>query len=160
MKQTQLNRLLSFILCLVLIAAMALFANGCNENENDPLDTGTGTETGTAEDGTEAPAPTVTTLGTGQTMFYFNVTDKDGNETKFEIHTDKTTVGEALLELDLITGEDGAYGLYVKTVNGITADYDTDKTYWAFYINGEYGMTGVDSTNVTAGATYAFKVEK
>ena len=156
MKQTQLKRLLSFILCLVLIAAMALFANGCNENENLPADTGTGT----AEGETEAPAPTVTTLGTGQTTFYFNVTDKDGNETKFEIHTDKTVVGDALMELGLIEGEEGPYGLYVKKVNGITADYDTDKTYWAFYINGEYGMTGVDSTNVTAGATYAFQVEK
>ena len=156
MKQTQLKRLLSFILCLVLIAAMALFANGCNENENLPADTGTGT----AEGETEAPAPTVTILGTGQTTFYFNVTDKDGNETKFEIHTDKTVVGDALMELGLIEGEEGPYGLYVKKVNGITADYDTDKTYWAFYINGEYGMTGVDSTNVTAGATYAFQVEK
>ncbi len=49
---------------------------------------------------------------------------------------------------------------YVKTVNGITADYDTDGTYWAFYVNGEYAMTGVDSTPVEDGAVYAFKVEK
>ena len=156
MKQTQLKRLLSFILCLVLIAAMALFANGCNENENLPADTGTGT----AEGETEAPAPTVTTLGTGQTTFYFNVIDKDGNETKFEIHTDKTVVGDALMELGLIEGDEGPYGLYVKKVNGITADYDTDGTYWAFYIGDDYGMTGVDMTNIEPGATYAFKVSK
>ena len=49
---------------------------------------------------------------------------------------------------------------YVKTVNGITADYDTDGTYWAFYVNGEYAMTGVDSTPVEDGAVYTFKVEK
>ena len=48
----------------------------------------------------------------------------------------------------------------MKTVHGITADYDTDQTYWAFYVNGEYAQTGVDSTNVTAGDTYSFKVEK
>ena len=86
--------------------------------------------------------------------------DKDGKETKFEIHTDKTTVGEALLEVKLIEGEEGPYGLYVKSVNGITADYDVDQTYWAFYINGEMAMTGVDVTDVEAGATYSFKVEK
>ena len=57
-------------------------------------------------------------------------------------------------------GEDGQYGLYVKTVNGITADYDVDGTYWAFYINGEYAMSGVDVTDIAAGSTYAFKVEK
>ena len=48
----------------------------------------------------------------------------------------------------------------MKTVNGVTADYDKDGTYWAFYINGEYAMSGVDTTAVEEGATYAFKVEK
>ena len=65
------------------------------------------------------------------------VVDADGNETNFVVSTDKETVGDALLELNLIEGEEGDYGLYVKTVNGITADYDTDGTYWAFYVNGE-----------------------
>ena len=51
------------------------------------------------------------------------------------------------------------YGLYVKEVNGITADYDVDGTYWAFYINDEYASTGVDSTNITEGDNYSFKVE-
>ena len=67
---------------------------------------------------------------------------------------------EALLAEGLIEGENGAYGLYVKKVNGIVADYDIDKTYWAFYINGEYAMSGVDTTEIVEGATYSFKVEK
>ena len=86
--------------------------------------------------------------------------DKDGKETKFEIHTDKTTVGEALLELGLIEGDMGDYGLYVKKVNGITAEYEVDGTYWAFYVGNSYGMTGVDMTDIEPGATYAFKVSK
>ena len=86
--------------------------------------------------------------------------DADGNETNFVVSTDKETVGDALLELNLIEGDDREYGLYVKTVNGITADYDTDGTYWAFYVNGEYASTGVDSTPVNEGDTYEFKVEK
>ena len=45
-------------------------------------------------------------------------------------------------------------------VNGITADYNVDGTYWAFYIDGEYAMTGVDVTDITAGSAYAMKVEK
>ena len=47
-----------------------------------------------------------------------------------------------------------------KTVNGMTADYDKDGVYWAFYIDGEYAMTGVDATNITDGAQYAFRMEK
>ena len=64
------------------------------------------------------------------------------------------------MELDLIAGEDGEFGLYVKKVNGITADYDVDQTYWAFYINGEYAMSGVDKTTIAVGESYMFKVEK
>ena len=142
---------LSFILCLALIAAIALTAMGCDQAKTPepPETTVAGEET----------AP-LTVKGEGATLFYFNVVDKDGNETKFEIHTDKTIVGDALLELGLIAGEEGPYGLYVKTVNGITADYETDGTYWAFYEGDSYGMTGVDLTEIRAGATYAFKVSK
>jgi hypothetical protein len=72
----------------------------------------------------------------------------------FTIHTDKKTVGDALIEHDLITGDEGAYGLYVKVVNGMTADYDIDQSYWAFYINGDIAMTGVDGTDITEGTAY------
>ena len=142
---------LSFILCLALIAAIALTAMGCDQAKTPetPETTVAGEET-----------TPLTVKGEGATLFYFNVVDKDGNETKFEIHTDKTIVGDALLELGLIAGEEGPYGLYVKTVNGITADYETDGTYWAFYEGDDYGMTGVDLTEIKAGATYAFKVSK
>ena len=136
----------SWLLCMMLIVAMALTA-GCGEKKQENT-TSAGQEVSTNK------------LGEGKTQFNFTVVDKDGKETAFDIHTDKTTVGDALLELELIAGEESTYGLYVKTVNGITADYDVDQTYWAFYVNGEYGMTGVDSTNIEAGATYTFKVEK
>ncbi len=82
------------------------------------------------------------------------------NSVVFTIHTDKDTVGAALLEHELIAGEDGAYGLYIKKVNGIVADYDVDQSYWAFYIDGEYAMTGVDSTEITEGAAYQLAYTK
>ena len=156
MNKTRKVSLLSFALCIVLIAAMALCTMGCNGN-NTPA----GSDSATPTTGSTTTAPGDDNVrGTGATTFTFTVTDKDGKETAFTIHTDKTTVGDALLEVGLIAGEEGAYGLYVKTVNGITADYDVDGTYWAFYENGEYAMTGVDKTNITPGATYSFKVEK
>ena len=78
----------------------------------------------------------------------------------FTIHTDKDTVGDALIEYELISGEEGAYGLYIKTVNGITADYDVDQSYWAFYIDGEYAMTGVDGTKIDESARYTLEYAK
>ena len=92
-------------------------------------------------------------LGKGSKTIMVEVEAED-QKVAFTIHTDKETVGDALMELDLIEGEEGAYGLYVKKVNGITADYDTDKHYWALYIDGEYAMSGVDSTEVKDGVTY------
>ena len=68
-------------------------------------------------------------------------------------------MGAALLELGLVDGEDSEFGLYIKTVNGITLDYDKDGKYWAFYINGEYAMTGVDATPIEDGAIYALVAE-
>ena len=95
-----------------------------------------------------------TPMGEGAATFYLVVRDLDGTAASFEIHTDAETVGEALLALELIEGEVGDYGLYINSVNGITADWETEQTYWAFYVNGEYAMTGVDTTPVMEGAAY------
>ena len=141
MKKTRLFKSLSLSVCIVLIAVTALFATGCN-------------------DGKTTSVPSETQVSSQTVEFTFKVTDADGKETDFTISTDKKTVGEALLEENLIAGDDSEYGLYVKTVNGVTLDYDKDGMYWAFYVNGEYAQTGVDSTEVTAGAEYAFKAEK
>ena len=97
--------------------------------------------------------------GTNKTTFTVITTDLEGVESTFEIATDKETVGEALVEEGLIEGHDTEYGLYVDTVNCISLDWEKDGKYWAFYINGEFAQTGVDSTEVTAGATYTFKAE-
>ena len=78
----------------------------------------------------------------------------------FTVKTDKATVGEALQEQGIVEGEQGQYGLYIKKVNGITADFDVDQTYWAFYINGEYAMSGVDTTEITEGAMYKLEYTK
>ena len=97
---------------------------------------------------------------TGQTVeFTFIAVDLEGNEKTFQITTNKSTVGEALMDEGLLAGEPGPYGLYVKTVNGITLDYDKDGKYWAFYVDGEYGLTGVDETAIQPGSTYCFKPE-
>ena len=145
------KKLLSLILSTMLIVAMAFSMTACGGKDTEKPNT----EVENQLENTESKV-----LGEGAVVFDFVVVDAEGKETAFEIHTDKTTVGEALLELELIDGEEGDYGLYVKSVNGITADYDVDGTYWAFYINGEMAMTGVDATEVEEGAAYSFKVEK
>ena len=94
-----------------------------------------------------------------KTSFTVVTTNLEGKETTHKIKTDAATVGEALVEEGLIKGHDTEYGLYVDEVNGIALDWDKDGKYWAFYINGEYAQTGVDTTNVEDGAVYTFKPE-
>ena len=91
--------------------------------------------------------------------FIVVVADLEGQETTYEYTSDKATVGEALIAEGLIEGHETEYGLYVDSVNGIALDWDKDGKYWAFYINGEYAQTGVDTTDVEAGAVYTFKPE-
>lgn len=100
------------------------------------------------------------TIGEGEKSFVAEVVDADGNTVKFTVQTNEKTVGEALQKLGVIDGEEGDYGLYIKTVNGITADYNKDGVYWAFYVDGEYAMTGADMTDVVDGTVYTFRVEK
>ena len=78
----------------------------------------------------------------------------------FTIHTDKDTVGAALQEHELLDGVQGDFGLYVKVVNGMTADFDVDQSYWGFYVNGEYAMIGVDGTEIDESATYRLEYTK
>ena len=100
-----------------------------------------------------------TELGTGSKTVQVEV-KAEGKSITFTIHTDKEILGDALVENGLVVGEEGAYGLYIKFVNGIEADYDKDQTYWAFYKSGEYMMSGVDMTVFSDGDHYELSKEK
>lgn len=133
MKNTKFARILSFVLCLVLVAAMSLLSVGCNDNN--------------------------TPASAGEKEFTLTVTHSDSSEKTFTVKSEKQTVGEALLDEEIIAGSQGQYGLMVETVDGETVKFEDGGKYWAFYIGNEYAMTGVDATNIEDGQTYAFKVE-
>lgn len=98
-------------------------------------------------------------FGEGAKTVQVEVKAEDQSVT-FTLHTDKDTLGDALLEHDLISGEESQFGMYIKFVNGIEADYDKDKSYWAFYKNGEYMLSGVDTTVISDGEHYELVKEK
>ena len=132
------KKVLAIILALVM--ALSLMACGSSPAQQPSGDANADAETPVVTDGA--------TLGEGAHSFTLEITDADGKTITATINTDEETVGAALLKLNIIQGENSDYGLYVKTVNGITADYDKDQTYWSFYIDGEYAQTGVDMTAV------------
>lgn len=130
------------ILCLILTITLC----ACQKNKSDDI-------------WQNARYTKDTTLGSGANSFKMQVKVNE-HLVNLNIKTDKTIVGEALQELGILEGEEGPYGLYVKKVNGITADYDKDQTYWAFYIGSDYAMTGVDMTEIVNGAEYKLEYAK
>ena len=77
----------------------------------------------------------------------------DGSTKEFTILTDSETLGAALMEEELLVGEEGPYGLFVTAVDGETVD-SAKEEWWNFSKNGEALMTGVDSTMIADGEQY------
>ncbi len=165
MKKTGLKSLLSLLLCLVLLAAAALSVTAAAE------------ETAVAEKPAEFVIPATdaseeivillngtkeepVVLGEGAVAFLFEVIDPEGNESWFEIHTDQTVLGDALLEQLLISGTDSEYGLMVDTVVGIQLIWTEENPhYWALYEDENYAQVGVSSMTINPETVYSFRAE-
>lgn len=166
MKKTYSNRitrLLSLVLALFIVAAMALALVSCGDKTNDGKATDTVKETVTD---TAAPETAGDTEEAGteseKSQITITVTVKFEDETTkdFVITTSEEFLRGALEQESLVEGDESEYGLYVKTVDGVTADYEADKAYWAFYKDGEYLMTGVDTTPIADGDTFSIEYTK
>lgn len=80
------------------------------------------------------------------------VVHKDGTEKSFTYKTAEKNLGPVLVKEGLIV-ESSSPGLY-NVVDGETADWNVDQSYWAFYINGEMAMQGMNDTEIKDGDTF------
>ena len=142
------KKVMSWISVAVLLLSCLLCLSACGKEENAEFDLWK-----------NAKYVSDTELGEGATKLTMQV-KAEGHQVTFTIHTDKTTVGDAMMEHGLLEGEQQTAGMYLKKVNGISADWDADQTYWAFYIDNEYAMTGVDHTDIQEGVTYRLERSK
>jgi len=151
------KRKLTFILSLLLVVLFAVTAlTGCNDNDTYE-DTAPPQETDPGSNGEITPiVEDGATIGEGSTTIRVEVTDADGGTIGFYVNTDAETVGDALLEVELIDGDVSEFGMMVTHVNGIHAEFNQDNAWWAFYVDGEMSMAGVDSVEVVPEAVYAF----
>lgn len=89
---------------------------------------------------------------TEKTIYVTIVTPNHTND-QIEIKTNAEFLRGALEQINLIEGAESEYGLFVKTVNGITAD-ETKNQWWCFTEHGEELYTGIDTSPITDKATY------
>lgn len=150
------KRILTAVLVLLMCMTLILSLCACEKPQKEEP-----TEAIATEPATEAIDPLWeeatyledTVLGEGATSI--NVKVEAGEKAvTFEINTDAKNLEDALLGVNLIEGEEGAYGLYIKKVNGITADYDVDKSYWAMYKDSEYLMESAKDTQIATGDSF------
>ena len=94
------------------------------------------------------------------------VTDDSGTSKTYECSTDAEYLRQLMDELSAdqtqefsYEGSEGQYGLFINTVNGLTADYDKDHAYWAIYVDGEYAQNGADTQPVNDGDKFELKHE-
>ncbi|MDL2219177.1 DUF4430 domain-containing protein [Ruminococcaceae bacterium OttesenSCG-928-O06] len=83
------------------------------------------------------------------------VVDAHGSTETLRLETDEEYLGPALVNKGIAEGETGQYGMFITTVQGITADEGAEE-WWYITQDGEMLMTGVDETPIEDGDTFEF----
>ncbi len=95
----------------------------------------------------------------GKKDITISVVYQDGKTETHEVSTDAQYLKEAADTVLKLDGTESEYGFLITAINGVSADYDTDKAYWAIYVNDEYATLGVSAQPVADGDTYKFQYE-
>lgn len=90
-----------------------------------------------------------------------NVVVVHGDETEktFQYHTDAEYLVEVLKENELVSGEEGEYGLFIKTVDGETAD-ESKQQWWCITKGGEQVNTSADQTPIADGEQFELTLKE
>lgn len=91
----------------------------------------------------------------GKTHITLTVTYGDETSQDYDITTDADNLMDAIQDQVELGGSQGEFGFYIESVNGVTADYDTDGAYWAIYVNDDYGMYSIDTQPIKDGDRFA-----
>lgn len=86
----------------------------------------------------------------GDKTVVVEVVHAGGNSREFSYQTNEEYLGALLLEEKLAEGEQGAYGLFITTVDGETAQ-DSLRQWWCITKGGERVDTGADTTPIANG---------
>ena len=96
----------------------------------------------------------------GSKQVTIHIIHKDGTEKVLEYSTDQEYLSQLLLEQELVTGyASEEYGFTIESVDGVTADWETDGAYWSLYEGEEYAITSAAGIVLTDGGVYKLVYE-
>ena len=144
----------SLLLCLLVLSLM-LCAVACSQEPETPAPTpdteqSAGGEVNKTGLWANATYTKDTELGSGAKTVKVKV-EAEGQSITLTLHTDKATLGEALKDHSLITGEEGAYGMMIEGVNGMVVKYEDGGYWWGITKAGVATPTGVDGVEIADG---------
>ncbi|MDE5748470.1 MAG: DUF4430 domain-containing protein [Acetatifactor sp.] len=98
----------------------------------------------------------------GAKSITIEVVDNNADSTMYDVHTDAEYLRQAMEEAEGLefSGTESEYGMMVETINGVTADWNVDQSYWGFYVNGEYCNYGIDTQPVFDGDAFRIVYSK
>ena len=99
-----------------------------------------------------ATRPEVQTGGKAITV---TVVHGDGSAKEFAYKTDAEYLGEVIVAEGLVEGENGPYGLMISAVDGESASWEENQSYWSILIGEEYATLGADSIPLEDGGAYS-----
>lgn len=99
---------------------------------------------------------------TGSKKVEIDVVNDAGDKKVYTVKTDAEFLRQAMEETKGLefSGDESEYGMMVTVVNGVTADYNVDQSYWAFYVNDEYCNYGIDQQPVADGDVFRIEYTK
>lgn len=89
----------------------------------------------------------------GKKTIEVEVVYADESSDEFTIKTEEEFLRGALEQEELVAGTESDYGLYIQTVNGVSAD-ESNQEWWAISKDEEELTTGADTTPIADGEHY------
>ncbi len=135
------KKTLKIIVALLSILLLVLFPVACEEKaDGDSL-------------WENATYPSDTTVGSGENTVTVEIAAGE-KSIILTVKTNKSTLGDALYENGIINDISSLF----TVCNGITADWNKDQAYWAFYVNDEMAMYGVYDEKATTSGDDTYKI--
>ena len=99
--------------------------------------------------GAKAPA-----VSDEEKTFTLQVVHADGTVLEKTITTKQTYLANALFDEGLLTEKDALETGMYTIVDGEEASWAKDQAYWGFYVDGQYAVEGMNTTEIKDGAVY------
>ncbi len=136
-----------------LLCAVSVTLTACGEKTKTLESSGSSTVVSDAGLWSGATYTEDTEIGAGAHTALITVTI-DGKSVVITMKSDKDNLAEMLVETGLAEGDNSEYGLYIKRVNGVLADYSVDQSYWSLLQNGTPTAVGASSITISDGDAY------